>query len=160
MADYSGARTFDAIVAWVEQHEGKEGSGGGGQAAPAAPAKATSRGGRPSAGGRAAKAGPNLRAWLLALLTEHDPVSVGLTMLGVAGLFWCAASHPPVARRVKRLQPASDSRRAHGPLGTMRFRRSRSPPCPFARSQCIVADLHLRDLTHAASLVCLKARDV
>lgn len=89
VADYTGARTFDAIVAWVEQHEGKDGDGGGGggQAAPAAPAKATSRGGRPSAGGRTAKAGPGLRTWLLALLTEHDPVSVGLTMLGVAGLF-------------------------------------------------------------------------
>jgi len=110
VADYTGARTFDAIVAWVEQHEGKDGGGGGGgggQAAPAAPTKATSRGGRPSAGGRTAKAGPGLRTWLLALLTEHDPVSVGLTMLGVAGLFWCAAPRRARPSPPTTVQPAS-----------------------------------------------------
>jgi len=83
VADYSGARTFDAIVAWIEQNEGK---GGG---APAPPAKATSRGDRAS--GRAAKAaakpaGPGMRVWLQALLTEHNPVTVGLWMLGFGGI--------------------------------------------------------------------------
>lgn len=99
VADFSGPRTYENIVQWVEQHADSK----GGTAIPKA--KATSRSDAPvkpsaaAAAARRATAAPPLKAQLHSLLTEHDPLTVGLYTLGFAGLcslslliFICAVS--------------------------------------------------------------------
>jgi len=81
VADFSGPRTYENIVQWVESHQDSR----GGTTVPKA--KATSRSEAPVKAAAAARgAAPPLKARLLSLLTEHDPLTVGLYSIGLAGL--------------------------------------------------------------------------
>lgn len=97
VADFSGPRTYENIVQWVEKHQDST----DGTEVPKA--KATSRSGAPvqRALERAPVRGaaPPMKARLLSLLTEHDPLTVGLYAMVGAGLcclsllgFICAVS--------------------------------------------------------------------
>jgi len=100
VADFSGPRTYENIVRWVEENEHNA------DGTPVAKAKATSRsesaGGRSPPGRRAP--GQSMGARFRSLLTDHDPLKVGLYMMGFAGVcctsllvFICAVSPRPAA---------------------------------------------------------------
>ena len=85
---YSGQRTFEDLVAWVEKQAKLPGT-------PAAPVSVTSsrKAGGASASARGAKASSSragfasseqLRASAFSLLTEHDPLTVGVYLFGGA----------------------------------------------------------------------------
>ena len=93
MADFSGPRTYENIVQWVEKH--RESTGG----TQIPKAKATSRSGAPVQPAAARGPAPPMKARLLALLTEHAPLTVFVYAMAGAGLcclsllvFICAVS--------------------------------------------------------------------
>ena len=106
---YSGQRTFEDLVAWVEKQAKLPGT-------PAAPVSVTSsrKAGGASASARGAKASSSrpgfasseqLRASAFSLLTEHDPLTVGVYLFGGAlcsaaalMVFICVASGSRAAR--------------------------------------------------------------
>ena len=105
----SGQRTFEDLVAWVEKQAKLPGT-------PAAPVSVTSsrKAGGASASARGAKASSSragfasseqLRASAFSLLTEHDPLTVGVYLFGGAlcsaaalMVFICVASGSRAAR--------------------------------------------------------------
>uniref|UniRef100_A0A7S0HE66 Thioredoxin domain-containing protein n=1 Tax=Phaeocystis antarctica TaxID=33657 RepID=A0A7S0HE66_9EUKA len=93
VADFSGPRTYENIVQWVEKHQDST----GGTEIPKA--KATSRSGAPVQPALVRGAAPPIKARLLSLMTESNPVTIGLYAMAGAGFcclsllgFICAVS--------------------------------------------------------------------
>ena len=72
MADFSGPRTYENIVQWVEKH--RESTGG----TQIPKAKATSRSGAPVQPAAVRGPAPPMKARLLSLLTEYAPLTIFL----------------------------------------------------------------------------------